>query len=128
VPGFGLLPPLGFHRVERGVLACGALGRRAAVICFELDPTARAEPGEDNFDGQPMSLEELEASVKRVLGADLPCGPCRRTRHSICVVSAASTRGLRRGYKTGRVILVGDAAHVHSPMAARASISVCKMR
>jgi 2-polyprenyl-6-methoxyphenol hydroxylase-like FAD-dependent oxidoreductase len=116
VPGFGLLPPLGFHRVERGVLACGALGRRAAVICFELDPTARAEPGEDDFNGQPMSLEELEASVKRVLGADLPLRP----------VSPDAPLDLRRfcginsriasRYKTGRVILVGDAAHVHSPM------------
>ena len=41
VPGFGRIPPLGFHRAERGVFACGALGRRAAVIVFELDPTAR---------------------------------------------------------------------------------------
>jgi 2-polyprenyl-6-methoxyphenol hydroxylase-like FAD-dependent oxidoreductase len=116
VPGFGRIPPLGFHRVERGVLACGALGRRAAVICFELDPTARAEPVEDDFDGQPMSLEELEASVKRVLGADLPLRP----------VSPDAPLDLRRfcginsriasRYTTGRVILVGDAAHVHSPM------------
>jgi 2-polyprenyl-6-methoxyphenol hydroxylase-like FAD-dependent oxidoreductase len=116
VPGFGRVPPLGFHRAERGVFACGALGRRAAVICFELDPSARAEPIDDDFDGQPMSLEELEASVKRVLGADVPLRP----------VSPDAPLDLRRfsginsriaaQYKTGRVILVGDAAHVHSPM------------
>ncbi len=116
VPGFGRVPPLGFHRAERGVFACGALGRRAAVICFELDPSARAEPIDDEFDGQPMSLEELEASVKRVLGADVPLRP----------VSPDAPLDLRRfsginsriaaQYKTGRVILVGDAAHVHSPM------------
>ncbi|MGB9226133.1 FAD-dependent monooxygenase [Mycobacterium sp.] len=116
VPGFGRIPPLGFHRVEGGVFACGALGRRAAVICFELDPTARAEPVDDDFDGQPMSLEELEASVKRVLGADVPLRP----------VSPDAPPDLRRfcginsriaaQYKMGRVILVGDAAHVHSPM------------
>src|SRR5271166_2446052 len=116
VPGFGRIPPLGFHRVEGGVFACGALGRRAAVICFELDPAARAEPVDDNFDGQPMSLEELEASVKRVLGADVPLRP----------VSPDAPLDLRRfcginsriaaRYTMGRVILVGDAAHVHSPM------------
>jgi 2-polyprenyl-6-methoxyphenol hydroxylase-like FAD-dependent oxidoreductase len=116
VPGFGRIPPLGFHRAERGVFACGALGRRAAVICFELDPSPRAEPVEDNFDGQPMSLEELEASLKRVIGVDVPLRP----------VSPDAPLDLRRfcginsriaaQYKTGRVILVGDASHVHSPM------------
>lgn len=116
VPGYGRIPPLGFHRVERGVLACGALGGRAAVICFELDPTARAEPVEDYFDGQPMSLEELEASVKRVLGADLPLRPVSpEAELDLRRFSGINSRIASR-YQVGRVILVGDAAHVHSPM------------
>ncbi len=35
IPGYGRLPPLQFHRAERGVFAFGALGGRAALIMFE---------------------------------------------------------------------------------------------
>jgi len=119
VPGFGRIPPLGFHRAERGVFACGALGRRAAVIVFELDTTAREHAGDENgneLDEPPMSLAELEASLTRVLGAEVPLRPAspdmpldlRRFRG---INSRIASR-----YQVGRVILVGDAAHVHSPM------------
>jgi 2-polyprenyl-6-methoxyphenol hydroxylase-like FAD-dependent oxidoreductase len=119
VPGFGRIPPLGFHRAERGVFACGSLGRRAAVIVFELDSSARehpADPNDDELDQPPMSLAELESSLKRVLGAEVPLRPASpdmpldlRRFHGI------NSRIASR-YQLGRVILVGDAAHVHSPM------------
>jgi 2-polyprenyl-6-methoxyphenol hydroxylase-like FAD-dependent oxidoreductase len=119
VPGFGRIPPLGFHRAERGVFACGALGRRAAVIVFELDTTAREHAGDENgneLDEPPMSLAELEASLTRVLGTEVPLRPASpdmpldlRRFHGI------NSRIASR-YQVGRVILVGDAAHVHSPM------------
>jgi 2-polyprenyl-6-methoxyphenol hydroxylase-like FAD-dependent oxidoreductase len=116
VPGFGRIPPLGFHRAERGVFACGALGRRAAVIVFELDKTAREHPVDRSGDEPPMSLHELEASLKRVVGVEVPLRPASpdmpldlRRFHGI------NSRIASR-YQLGRVILVGDAAHVHSPM------------
>ena len=116
LPGFGRVPPLGFHRAERGVFACGALGRRAAVIVFELDPTAREHPADRNGDEPPMSLAELEASLERVIGVAVPLRPTSpdmpldlRRFHGI------NSRIASR-YQQGRVILVGDAAHVHSPM------------
>jgi 2-polyprenyl-6-methoxyphenol hydroxylase-like FAD-dependent oxidoreductase len=117
VPGFGRIPPLGFHRAERGVFACGALGRRAAVIVFELDKTARDERRGDHADDEPpMTLAELEASLARVLGADVPLRPASpgipldlRRFHGI------NSRIADR-YQLDRVLLVGDAAHVHSPM------------
>ncbi len=116
VPGFGRIPPLGFHRAERGVFACGALGRRAAVIVFELDPTAREQPADRNGDEPPMSLAELEASLERVIGVEVPLRPASpdmpldlRRFHGINSRIASQ-------YQLGRVILVGDAAHVHSPM------------
>jgi 2-polyprenyl-6-methoxyphenol hydroxylase-like FAD-dependent oxidoreductase len=116
VPGFGRIPPLGFHRAERGVFACGALGRRAAVIVFELDPTAREHPADRNGDEPPMSLAELEASLERVVGVEVPLRPASpdmpldlRRFHGINSRIASQ-------YQLGRVILVGDAAHVHSPM------------
>jgi 2-polyprenyl-6-methoxyphenol hydroxylase-like FAD-dependent oxidoreductase len=116
IPGFGRVPPLRFHRAEQGVFAYGALGSRAAVIIFELDRSAREEPRDDNVDDTPVSLAELEASAKRVLGADVPLRPASPDapldlRRFTGINSRIASR-----YQVGRVILVGDAAHVHSPM------------
>lgn len=117
IHGFGRVPPLQFNRAERGVFAYGALGGRAAVLVFELDSSAREDPRDDDVDGSPMSLDELAAAAKRVLGADIPLRPgagadapldLRRFRG---INSRIASR-----YRAGRVILVGDAAHVHSPM------------
>jgi 2-polyprenyl-6-methoxyphenol hydroxylase-like FAD-dependent oxidoreductase len=116
VPGFGRVPPLQFHRAEQGVFAYGALGNRAAVIVFELDRSPREEPRDDNVDEPPMSLAELEASAKRVLGTDVPLRPASPDAPlDLRRFSGINSRIASR-YQMGRVFLVGDAAHVHSPM------------
>ena len=116
LPGFGRVPPLQFHRAEQGVFAYGALGNRAAVIVFELDRSAREEPRDDHHADLPMSLAELEASAKRVLGADVPLRPASPDAPlDLRRFSGINSRIASR-YQAGRVILVGDAAHVHSPM------------
>ncbi len=116
IPGFGRVPPLKFHRAEQGVFAFGALGDRAAVFVFELDKAAREEPPDDHADEPSMSLAELEASAKRVLGADLPLRPVLSDApQDLRRFSGINSRIASR-YQVGRVILVGDAAHVHSPM------------
>src|SRR5277367_3316549 len=117
VPGWGRVPPIPFYRAERGIFACRHLGGRAMVITLELDSSAR----EDRIDGYdddetPVSLAEIEASVKRVLGADVPLRPISPDtpldlRRFYGINSRIASR-----YKLGRVILVGDAAHVHSPL------------
>jgi 2-polyprenyl-6-methoxyphenol hydroxylase-like FAD-dependent oxidoreductase len=117
VPGWGRVPPTPFYRAEHGVFACRRLGGRAMVITLELDRSAREDRIDDYDDDEtPVSLAEIEASVKRVLGADVPLRP----------ISPDTPLDLRRfyginsriasTYKSGRVILVGDAAHVHSPL------------
>jgi 2-polyprenyl-6-methoxyphenol hydroxylase-like FAD-dependent oxidoreductase len=116
IPGFGRVPPLQFHRTEQGVFAYGALGGRAAVIVFELDRAAREEPRDDNPDESPMSLAELEASAKRVLGADVPLRPASPDAPLDLRRFSGINSRLASRYRMGRVILVGDAAHVHSPM------------
>ncbi len=116
VPGFGRIPPMQFHRVDGGVFACGALGGRAAVIIFELDPAAREDRLDDDVKGEPMSLAELEASAKRVIGAEVPLRPKSPDMPlDLRRFSGINSRIASR-YQAGRVILVGDAAHVHSPM------------
>jgi 2-polyprenyl-6-methoxyphenol hydroxylase-like FAD-dependent oxidoreductase len=119
IPGWGRVPPGLFHRAEHGVFACRRLGDRAMVISLELDRSAQEDHADDNdeaYNEEPVSLAEIEASVKRVLGADVPLRP----------VSAEAPLDLRRfyginsriasRYRSGRVFLIGDAAHVHSPM------------
>jgi 2-polyprenyl-6-methoxyphenol hydroxylase-like FAD-dependent oxidoreductase len=118
VPGLVRVPPLQFHRVERGVFAWGALGGRALVIVFELDSTAREHAGDiaDDDDGPPMSLAELEAAAARVLGADVPLRAVSPEQPlDLRRFSGVNSRIASR-YQVGRMILVGDAAHVHSPM------------
>ena len=119
IPGWGRLPPTPFYRAEGGMFACRRLGGRAMVISLELDPSAqedRLRADDDHDNEPPVSLAEVEASVKRVLGVDVPLQP----------ISADKPLDLRRfyginsriasQYKVGRVMVVGDAAHVHSPL------------
>jgi 2-polyprenyl-6-methoxyphenol hydroxylase-like FAD-dependent oxidoreductase len=117
IPGWGRVPPMPFYRAEHGVFACRRLGGRAMLITLELDRSAQEDRIDDDDDHEtPVSLPEIEASVKRVLGADVPLRP----------ISPGAQLDLRRfyginsriasRYKSGRVILVGDAAHVHSPL------------
>src|ERR1700744_3480590 len=117
IPGWGRVPPVPFYRAEHGVFACRRMGDRAMLITLELARSAQEDRfDDDDEDDTPVSLAEIEASVKRVLGADLPLRP----------VSPDAPLDLRRfyginsriasRYTLGRVILVGDAAHVHSPL------------
>jgi FAD binding domain-containing protein/aromatic ring hydroxylase-like protein len=74
------------------------------------------DDSDDAYNEEPVSLAEIEASLKRVLGVDVPLTP----------VSPDEPLDLRRfyginsriasQYRSGRVFVVGDAAHVHSPM------------
>ncbi len=112
----GRLPPLRFHRTERGVFACGALGNRVVVMTYELDTTARQDRTGDSAGEPPMDLAELEASAKRVLGADMPLRPVSHDAPlDLRRFSGVNSRIASR-YQDGRVLLVGDAAHVHSPI------------
>jgi hypothetical protein len=117
IPGWGRVPPAPFYRAEHGVFACRQMGGRAMLISLELDRSAQEDRIDDyDEDATPVSLAEIEASVKRVLGADVPLRP----------VSPDAPLDLRRfyginsriasAYRSGRVFLIGDAAHVHSPL------------
>src|SRR5271157_3853516 len=116
VPGWGRVPPTPFYRAERGVFACRRLGGRAMLITLEMDSSAREDGPDDHDDETPVSLPEIEASVKRVLGADVPLRPISPdTPLDLRRFSGINSRIASR-YQVGRVILIGDAAHVHSPM------------
>ena len=109
VPGYGYIPPIQYHRTERGGFSYGSLPHRPAML-FTL------EWGLDTVPDQPMTIAELRDSVHRVLGVDLPLAePVGPGPHLLRRRTSDNTR-LAERYRDGRVLLIGDAAHVHSGM------------
>ncbi|MFF0823117.1 FAD-dependent monooxygenase [Micromonospora haikouensis] len=105
VPGYGVVPPFQHTRTPHGLVAWAPFPGRPALL------TTTEWPDAPTSDDAPMELAELRASVARVLGADLPVGapdgPGLLRR-----LTGRNTRIAAR-YRAGRVLLVGDAAHVH---------------
>lgn len=107
VPGFGQIA-FGHNRFDTG-----------GIIFAEFEPGRSlfgtiefAPPVED----EAMTLAELRDSARRVLGVDLaleePKGP---GPHALRRINGQNTRHAEH-YRDGRVLLLGDAAHVHSAM------------
>jgi 2-polyprenyl-6-methoxyphenol hydroxylase-like FAD-dependent oxidoreductase len=106
VPGYGVIPPFLHHRTERGLVAWAPFpdGRRMVSV------SAR----EDADDSVPLTIAELRDAFRRVVGADVPFGePDGDGPHLLRRLIGGNTRIAER-YRAGRVLLTGDAAHVHS--------------
>lgn len=104
VPGHGPVLPFLPVRTDHGGFSYAPLpGGPPLVATVEWD-----EPES----GEPMSLDEMRASVHRVLGTDVPLGPPPGAGpHVLRRINGGNTRVAER-YRDGRVFLVGDAAHV----------------
>ncbi|MFE6131038.1 monooxygenase [Streptomyces sp. NPDC056437] len=88
----------------RGVLAVPLEGGLTRFVC--IDPERMRVPA-----GQPVTLEEFRTSLTRICGSD--CGvaqPRWLSRFGNATRLAAS-------YRSGRILLAGDAAHIHFPAA-----------
>ncbi|GAB1511569.1 FAD-dependent monooxygenase [Actinophytocola sp. KF-1] len=105
VPGYGPIPPLMHHRTERGLFVYAPLPTGTTISTTEFGGAAGEEP---------LTLDELRASARRVLGVDVPLGPpVGDGPHLLRKLTGGNTRIADR-FRDGRVLLVGDAAHVHS--------------
>lgn len=97
VAGVGRIP-FGYTATEHGVFACSGHDGTMGVYTAEVEETEYGE--------SPLTVAELSASVRRVLGVDLPMGePLRMTRFGYSAKQADT-------YRAGRVFLAGDAAHL----------------
>ena len=107
VPGYGPIPPVMHHRTENGLFVFAPLpGRPPMMVTLEYDIP------EDT--ATPLSLAEMEESIRRVLGVDVPLTPPSGDGpHLLRRVVGTNTR-LAERFRDRRVLLVGDAAHVHS--------------
>jgi 2-polyprenyl-6-methoxyphenol hydroxylase-like FAD-dependent oxidoreductase len=102
VPGYGHIPPNVQQRTDTGLFAFANLPSRLPIL-FTVEWTA------DGIDDTvPFTLAEFRASVRRVLGADVPLPP---PAHRLTRTTGVNTR-LADRFSDDRVLLVGDAAHV----------------
>jgi len=107
IPGFGRIGFL-HNRLDRGGLIYAEFEPgRSMLGTIEFGP-----PVED----KPMNLDELRESARRVVGVDVPFEePKGPGPHALRRINGQNTR-LAEHYRAGRVLLLGDAAHVHSAM------------
>jgi 2-polyprenyl-6-methoxyphenol hydroxylase-like FAD-dependent oxidoreductase len=104
VPGHGLVMPFLPVRTAHGGFNYAPLPGRPPLIA-----TAEWDQPES---GEPMTFEEMRASISRVLGVDIPIEPPPGDGpHVLRRINGGNTRVAER-YRDGRVFLVGDAAHV----------------
>ncbi|WP_328891769.1 FAD-dependent monooxygenase [Streptomyces sp. NBC_00316] len=109
VPGHGRISPsFTFTRTQHGIFAFAALpdgNHRLLTLEWGSPPE-----GEDTA----MTLDDMRDSVRRVLGIGLPLTPPSGPGpHMLRRLVGRSTR-LAEQYRSGRVFLAGDSAHVHS--------------
>ncbi|HEX4725063.1 MAG TPA: FAD-dependent monooxygenase [Pseudonocardiaceae bacterium] len=90
----------GWVWTAQGVYRCGPQPGRVTTVEFTDIPVDRSAP---------VTLDEVRASLRRVSGTDVTLTALRgATRWSDNARQAAT-------YWSGRVLLAGDAAHVHAP-------------
>jgi len=94
------LLPLGWRRTATGMMAYGPRPGRLSVIELDGPPADR---------DAPLTAAEFEESLRRVSGADVRITTLRSGTRWTDSTRQAST------YRRGRVLLAGDAAHIHSP-------------
>jgi 2-polyprenyl-6-methoxyphenol hydroxylase-like FAD-dependent oxidoreductase len=94
------LAPMGWRRTSGGVFSYGPIPGRVVMLDFTGPPEDRQAP---------VSREEIEDVLRRVSGADV-----RVTALESGSRWTDNTR-LVDTYRKGRVLLAGDAAHIHTP-------------
>ncbi|MGW2615238.1 FAD-dependent monooxygenase [Streptomyces sp. NPDC001500] len=92
--------PSGWQTTDVGTYAHGPMPGRILTVEFDGPPAAR---------DTPVTAAELQASVRRVTGVAVTVDKVHSLTRFTDNCRQAST------YRAGRVLLAGDAAHVHSP-------------
>jgi len=94
------LLPVGWHRTSGGVFSYGPFPGRLFMLDFTGPPENRQAP---------VTGEEIEAALRRISGTDV------RVKALESGSRWTDNTRLVGTYRQGRVLLAGDAAHVHSP-------------
>jgi 2-polyprenyl-6-methoxyphenol hydroxylase-like FAD-dependent oxidoreductase len=105
VPGCGLVPAFLGHRTERGGFSYAPMPG--------LPPTLATTEWDQPATDEPMSLDELRASIGRVLGAEVPFEPPTGDGPHLLSRRTQSNTRIADRYRDRRVFLIGDAAHIY---------------
>ncbi|WP_425956501.1 FAD-dependent monooxygenase [Xylanimonas sp. McL0601] len=108
VPGVGALPLFRPHLTERGSMTLAPVRALDPSAPDDVYLVATREPNGAAAPTDELPDDELRASIRRVLGADLPYTTSSSARSVV-----GNSRHVSR-YGAGRVFLAGDAAHVFS--------------
>jgi 2-polyprenyl-6-methoxyphenol hydroxylase-like FAD-dependent oxidoreductase len=109
IPGYGPLR-FGHTRLDNGGFIFAQFSAdRAMLGTIEFG----RQPG---LADTPVTLDEVRESAKRVLGVDVPVeAPRGPGPHALRRIDGQNSRQAET-YRAGNVLLLGDAAHVHSAM------------
>ncbi|MFG2195952.1 monooxygenase [Streptomyces sp. NPDC048639] len=89
---------------EHGVLVVPLKDGLTRIVC--MDPERMRVPS-----GEPVTLEEFRTSLTRICGSDYGIAEPR------WLSRFGNATRLAAAYRSGRVLLAGDAAHIHFPAA-----------
>lgn len=93
--------PRGVTRMSEGLLINGPRPRRLGLHDFSGPPADREAP---------VTREEVEGVLRRISGADVRVAAIEQANRWTDITRLVDT------YRRDRVLLAGDAAHVHSPV------------
>ncbi|OBJ10828.1 FAD-dependent monooxygenase [Mycobacterium sp. 1465703.0] len=118
IPGYGPMPAVPFLRTEAGIFMWFHLRGQSMVGTLELAPAADDVRGSSDHPGfgDPLTITELEDSIRRVLGVEVPLQPIDPDSEPVLRRFDGINSRIAEHYRRGRVLLAGDAAHVHSPI------------
>ncbi len=92
--------PIGWRDSPTGIYVFGPIPGRILVARFDAPPVDR---------DAPITTEELQDAIRHVTGVEVTVNAIRSATRFTDNARQSST------YRRGRVLLAGDAAHVHSP-------------
>jgi 2-polyprenyl-6-methoxyphenol hydroxylase-like FAD-dependent oxidoreductase len=100
VPGFGTIRA-GFTRTDHGLFGVGSSPASKVVSLYTIE-----DESTEYDDDVPMTVTELQDSLRRVLGVHLPVGEAIRLSRFTFKARQADR------YRDRRILLAGDAAHL----------------
>ena len=107
IPGYGPIPLMLHHRSESGMFAYAPIpGRPPLVATFEHGIPEDTET--------PLTMQEMEQSIQRVLGVELTLTPPPGDGPFLMRRRIGTSTRIADRFRDRRVLLLGDSAHVHS--------------